>query len=264
MRSSVAFALIGLNVVCWTTIASADDTTQAATEKRKILATAPRHVDTTHGVSTAPNRAGGTLIANVAGASASASAIQPSMVGATASFMSASTVTADGVNPASFATFTTSSYTGSAATGVSTGGVKIEPTFRETAGVGASRTSIDRTGTVATLGSVRTATTRPMGPVAPASDFATLGVRPGAAAQPNGIVAVGGVLSAAVIAGGKAGLLHGIEAANVRATALAAVPSGVVPEAKPDAMTSRAVGVWNSATSMGDPMQRVKPIRNKH
>jgi hypothetical protein len=29
-------------------------------------------------------------------------------------------------------------------------------------------------------------------------------------------------------------------------------------------MTPRAVGVWNSATSMGDPVQRVKPIRNKH
>lgn len=266
MRSSVAFALISLNVACWTTIAAADDLTQGTSEKRgRIVATAPRHVDTTHGLSTAPDHVGAAVIANLRGTStgATAGAIQPPALSATASFIGAGAVTVGGGNAANVATVKAGLPAASTVTVVSTVGVRIEPILRETAGVAASRTGTDRTGAVASFGSVQTATVRPMGTGAAAGNFTVVGVRPDATTQQSSVVAVGGVLSAAAAVSLKTGLTQGIEATNVRATALADVPSGGGRTGKPGGVTPRAVGIWNNATSMGDPAQRTKPVRHK-
>lgn len=264
MRSSVAFALIGLNIACWTTIAAADDTTQATPGKGgKIVAAAPRQVDTTHGLSTAPEHTGAAVIANLRGAAAAASAIEPRVVSASANYTPASVVIAGSgnvANAANVATSTAGLYTGLTVTAVSAAGVKTEPSLVQAAGVVTSGAGTDRTGAVASSGSV-TATLRPMGTAAAAGNFAAVGVRPDATTQQRGVVAVGGVLGAA--ANWKTSLSQGVESTHVRATVFADAPSSIAWTQTPGGVTPRAVGVWNSATSMGGPVQRVKPVRKR-
>ena len=213
MRSFVAFALIGVSVGCWTTIATADDATPETADKRgRIVANAPREVDTTHGVSTAPDHAGASVVANLTGpsAGATANAVQSPAVNATAT-----SVVDHGER-----------YKGFAPASVSPAGV-VTAAFSPTAGVAASGIGIDRSGAVASLGSVQSTTLRPMGTGVTIGKLIAVGVRVGATVQPNSVVVVNGVLNAAAV------------------------------------VTSRAVGVWNSATSMVDPVQRLKPARHK-
>jgi hypothetical protein len=243
MRSPVAFVLIGLNAACWATIAAAGDTTQGPSEKPgKIVATAPRQVDTTHGLSTAPEHAGASVTANLRGtnAGATASADQSPMLSATANI-----IIAHG-----------SRYPGYAMAAVSAVGVGIEPALTSAARVITSRTGIDRAEAAASLASVQTATLRPMGTGAAAGNFTVVAVRPDATAQ-----SVGGVLSAAAAASWKTGLTQGVESTNVRATVLASAPSVGVLTQRPGGVTPRTVGVWNSAARIGGSTQ---PIRNKH
>ena len=102
-----------------------------------------------------------------------------------------------------------------------------------------------------------------MGMGAAAGNLTTVGIQPDGTTQQDGAIAVGSVLSAAAAAGWTTGLVRRIESTNVRATALADAPNGGVLPLKPGGVTPRAVGVWNSATSMGGPVQRVKPVGHK-
>jgi hypothetical protein len=172
--------------------------------------------------------------------------------------VSAGVVTASGVSAASVASSTAGLYNGLTMTHASAAGVRTDPTLIQAVGVAASAAGTDRTGAVASFGSVQTAATRPMGTTAAVGNVAAVGVRLDAATQQS-VAAVGGVLSAVVSL--KTGLTRGVESTNVRATALADVPSSIVLPQRADGVTPRAVGVWNSATSMGGPAQRVKPTK---
>ena len=233
MRSSAAFALISLNVAGWATLAAAEDSTQGATEKHgKIVATAPRHVDTTHGPSTAADHSGAAVIANLGGASAGAAA---SLTGV---------VPASGGNATIGMMAHAERYKGFAPTGVVTG--------------------IDRTGAVGSFGGVQTASVRPMGTGAATAGLVGVSAPHDAITRQSGTVAVGGVLSAAAaVAGWKAGFLQGIESTSVRAAVLADAPGGGGLTQKLGGTTPRAVGIWNSTTSMESPAQRIKPVRQK-
>lgn len=243
MRSSVAFALITVNVACWTTVAAAEDTPQPTADKRgKIVATAPRQVDTTYGTSTAPGT------------------IQTPVLSATAVLVSvdAGSVTPRGGSAANGATtIKIQLQPASVALGASAAGVSVTPTLRETTVL---VTAADRTGAVASIGSIRTTTVQPMGTGATAVNLTASNVRPAVTTQESRIASLGGVLS--VAAALKTGLTQGLGVTNLKAAVLADAPSG--PQVKtPGAETPRSVGVWNNATSMIDPAQRPKPIRHR-
>lgn len=251
MRSAAALALICLNAACWTTVAAAEDAAQGTAGKPgNIMATAPRQVDTTHGLVTISGRDGAAAVPVPRGTAAGASsrAVQPASLNATAGAVQPASLTAT----AGIARSATVSP--SAATAESGGSLAT------------ARPAPDRTGTVFSLASAPAAAPQPMGLNAAAGNAASRG---GAAAT-KGIQlastaagAVGAIVNAVGVAGWKTGIAQGPDAAGVRATALSDPAGAGNLKPKQDAGPTRSVGLWNSATSMNSAVQRIKPIGHK-
>jgi hypothetical protein len=264
MRSSVAFALIGLNAVCWTTIAAAEDTGQATSEKRgSMTAPTPRQVDTTHGLSTSSDRGGPVIVGNLWSAT-----LVPT-VGATALHQTARLDTGTAIpaaaageaNAASGAALTTGRNAGSVAGIASTASVvRTETVPKIDAAIAAMRIGSDRAGAVASLDGAKAAMRAPTG-LGSGADFTSLGGATASVSPQWAQAANGGGVNPVGVASWKTALTPGLAATSLRATAVAETDGAGDLTQKPAGATPRSVGVWNNATSMSDPVQRLKPVR---
>jgi len=289
MRSCATFALIGLNVACWTATATAEEPTKGATDKPKITATGPRWVNTTYRIGVLSAGAGLAAAGNAR--SATAAAGNAASV-ATARALNALTVATVGnrAGVAGARTDTGSKAGGAGAVGnggrvanASTGSGKIEPV----AGGGSAQAAFAQPMSVtaaarnfaAAAGAqqpAQVAAAQPIPATAAAGNFAAAAggqqLAPASprsagfagAASGSGAAVVGSTAGAASVASWKTSAVQGLDSFSARATAVgdtAAVGDFAAPKLGDGA--ARAANVWNSTTSTSDPAQRMAPAGRK-